>query len=79
MYFDPPSNFTVVYQIEMTNRNVHLVIHEIKRQCAKNRISFGNLPHSDDIINGIFPKYLQRTKKSTTPSSINFRFCMVLL
>ena len=35
LYFYLPWNFTVVYLIEMTIRNVHLLIHEIKLNVLK--------------------------------------------
>ena len=38
------------------------------------RMIKGILSHKYDIISGIFSKYLQMTKKSTTPSSIIFDF-----
>ena len=54
----------------MTTRNVHLLIHEIKRLCAKNgiyhfvvgRMIYKILTHQYDVISGIFPKYLKTIK-----------------
>ena len=73
LYLDLSWHCTVVYSIEMTIRNVHLLIHDIKRLCAKNRFChyvvicsrmiYRILPHKYDILGGIFPKFLQKIKK----------------
>ena len=57
-----------MYLIEMTNRNMHLLIHDIKRLCAKNsifhfvvsRMIYEILHYKYDNISRIFPKYLQK-------------------
>ena len=38
VYLNLSSNVTVLYLIEITIRNVPLIIHIIKRLCAKDRI-----------------------------------------
>ena len=66
----------------MTIRNVHLLIREIKRKCAKNRFChfvvsrmiYGILPHEYDIISGILPKYLQKKKNQQHLQASIFNF-----
>ena len=54
--------------------NVNVLKKELFRHFVVSRMIYGILSHEYDIISGIFPKYLKKTKKSTTPSSINFHF-----